>query len=72
MIVVGQTTTTNVHGNHKQRNQQANLPLFNIEMMTTQMTCERKKGNGITTGLPPDESFTFIVCEQDCLHASED
>jgi hypothetical protein len=33
----------NVQGNHKQRNQQVNLPLFNIEMLTTQMTCKRKK-----------------------------
>jgi hypothetical protein len=30
------------------------------------------KENGITTGLPPGESFTFIVCEQDCLHTFED
>jgi hypothetical protein len=29
-----------VQGNHEERNQQANLPLFNIEMLTTQMTCE--------------------------------
>jgi hypothetical protein len=26
--------------------EQVNLPLFNIEMMTTQMTCERKKEVG--------------------------
>jgi hypothetical protein len=26
----------------------------------------------ITTGLPPGESFTFIVHEQDCLHTFED
>jgi hypothetical protein len=32
-----------VQGNHEQRNQQANLPLFNIEMMTTRMTCKRLK-----------------------------
>jgi hypothetical protein len=30
------------------------------------------KENGITTGLPSSESFTFIVCEQDCLHYFED
>jgi hypothetical protein len=30
------------------------------------------KENGITTGLPPSESFTFIVHEQDCLHTFED
>jgi hypothetical protein len=35
-----------VQGNHEQRNQQVNLPLFNIEMMTTQMTRERKKEMG--------------------------
>jgi hypothetical protein len=29
-----------VQGNHEQRNHQANLPLFNIKMMTTRMTCE--------------------------------
>jgi hypothetical protein len=31
-IVVGRTTT--MQGNHEQRNQQANLPLFNIKMTT--------------------------------------
>jgi hypothetical protein len=30
------------------------------------------KENGITTGLPPDESFTFIVHEQHCIHIFED
>jgi hypothetical protein len=30
------------------------------------------KQNGITTGLSPGESFTFIVREQDCLHTFED
>jgi hypothetical protein len=30
------------------------------------------KENGITSGLPPSESFTFIVCEQDYLHTFED
>jgi hypothetical protein len=45
-MVVGQTTTVNVQGNHEQRNQQADLPLFNIKIMTTQMTCERKKKMG--------------------------
>jgi hypothetical protein len=43
---------------------------------------ERENSNGnvekgwktklVTTGLPPDESFTFIVHEQDCLHTFED
>jgi hypothetical protein len=33
---------------------------------------QKGKGNGITTGLPPGESFTFIVREQDCLHTFED
>jgi hypothetical protein len=32
-----------VQGNHEQRNQQANLPLFNIKIMTTRMTCENLK-----------------------------
>jgi hypothetical protein len=31
-----------------------------------------EKENGITTGLPPGESFTFIVRGQDCLHTFED
>jgi hypothetical protein len=39
-------------------------------MMTTQMTCEILKRDNY--GLPPVESFTFIVCEQDCLHTFED
>jgi hypothetical protein len=30
------------------------------------------KENGITIDLPPSESFTFIVREQDCLHTFED
>jgi hypothetical protein len=30
------------------------------------------KENGITSGLPPSESFTFIVCKQDYLHTFED
>jgi hypothetical protein len=30
------------------------------------------KENGITTGLPPGKSFTFIVREQDYLHTFED
>jgi hypothetical protein len=30
------------------------------------------KENGITIGLPLDESFTFIVYEQDCLHTFQD
>jgi hypothetical protein len=28
--------------------------------------------NGITTSLPPGESFMFIIREQDCLHTFED
>jgi hypothetical protein len=36
-----------VEGNHEQRNQQANIPLFNIEMMTTRMTYESlNRGRG--------------------------
>jgi hypothetical protein len=30
------------------------------------------KENGITTGLAPGESFTFIVRKQDCIHTFED
>jgi hypothetical protein len=46
-IVVGQTTTTKMQGNHEQRNQQANLHLFNIKVTTTRMTCEcLKRGRG--------------------------
>jgi hypothetical protein len=60
----GEPPLQNVEGNHEQRNQQVNLPLFNIKMMT--------KRNGITTSLPPSESFTFIVREQECLHIFED
>jgi hypothetical protein len=32
----------------------------------------RVEKNGITTGLPPGECFTFIVHEQDYLHTFED
>jgi hypothetical protein len=53
-----------MQGNREQRNQQANLPLFNIKMTP--------KENGITTSLPPVESLTFIVHEQDYLHTFED
>jgi hypothetical protein len=31
-----------------------------------------KEKRRITTGLPPGEGFTFIACEQDCLHTFED
>jgi hypothetical protein len=30
-----------------------------------------KEKRRITSGLPPVEGFTFIVCEQDYLHAFE-
>jgi hypothetical protein len=30
------------------------------------------KENGITTGVPPSESFTLIVREKDCLYTFED
>jgi hypothetical protein len=39
----GEKPLQNVQGNKEQRNQQVNLPLFNIKLMTTRMTCERKK-----------------------------
>jgi hypothetical protein len=36
-----------VQGNHEQRNQQANIPLFNIEITSTRITCESlKRGRG--------------------------
>jgi hypothetical protein len=36
-----------VQENHEQRNQQANLPLFSIKMMTTRMTYKSlKRGRG--------------------------
>jgi hypothetical protein len=43
-----------MQGNHEQRNQQVNLPLFSIEMMTTRMTCESlKRGRGeVKSGFP--------------------
>jgi hypothetical protein len=41
-IVVGEPPLQNVQGNNEQ-NQQANLLLFNIKMMTTRMTCESLK-----------------------------
>jgi hypothetical protein len=33
---------------------------------------QKEKRNGITTGLPPSESFMFIVRDQNCLHIFED
>jgi hypothetical protein len=40
--------------NHELRNQQANLPLFNIEMTSTQMTCESsKRGRGEVKSCSP-------------------
>jgi hypothetical protein len=52
-----------MHENHEQRNQQGNLPLFNDDYSN-----DLKRKERITTGLPPREGFTFIVCKQDCLH----
>jgi hypothetical protein len=67
----GKPPLQNVQGNHEQRNQQANLPLFNIEMMTTQMTCESLKwGRGEVKSCFPFFLFKsllfifdFIKCE---------
>jgi hypothetical protein len=38
------------------------------EKIPMQMVEEGGKENGITIGLPPGESFMFIVHEQACLH----
>jgi hypothetical protein len=55
-----------VQGNHKQRNQQANLYLFNIKMTTTRMTCEcLKRGRGeVKSGFtlfPFSNIFYFVL-----------
>jgi hypothetical protein len=55
-----------VEGNHEQRNQQPNLPLFNIEMTTTRMTCESlKRGRGEAKSCFPfflfQISFYFFI-----------
>jgi hypothetical protein len=42
-IVVGEPPLQNVQGNHEQRKQQVNLPLFNFKMTTTRMTCKSLK-----------------------------
>jgi hypothetical protein len=60
-----------VQENHEQRYQQANLPLFNIEMMTTQMNCENlKRGSEKLFPLFPFSNlfylfsiFYFIKCK---------
>jgi hypothetical protein len=50
-----------VQGNHEQRNQQANLPLFNIEMTTTQMTYQSlKRGRGEVKSCFPFFSFSNL------------
>jgi hypothetical protein len=42
------------------------------EKIQIQMVEEGWKKIGITIGLPPGESFTFIVSEQDRLHTFEE
>jgi hypothetical protein len=42
------------------------------EKIQMEMVKKGGKTKLVTTGLPPDESFTFIVHEQDCLHTFED
>jgi hypothetical protein len=61
-----------MQGNHEQRNQQVNLPFIQHQNDDYSNDLRKEKENGITTGLPPGESFTFIVSEQDCLHTFED
>jgi hypothetical protein len=51
-----------VQGRHEQRNQQTNLPLFNIEMMATRMTCESlKRGTGEVKSCFPFFSFQTLL-----------
>jgi hypothetical protein len=56
-----------VQGNHEQRNQQANLHLFNIKIKTTQMICESlKRGRGAVKSCFPFFFFQisfFIKCK---------
>jgi hypothetical protein len=61
-----------VQGNHEQRNQQANLSLFNIKMMTTRVSCESlKRGSEKLVPLFPFSNlfylflilFDFIKCK---------
>jgi hypothetical protein len=50
-----------VQRNHEQRNQQANLPLFNIEMTTTRMTCKSlKRGNEKLFPLFPFSNLFYL------------
>jgi hypothetical protein len=46
--------------------------IWGLEKIQMQMVDEEWKKNGKTTSLPPDESFTFIVHEEDCLRTFED
>jgi hypothetical protein len=50
-----------VQGNHEQINQQVNLPLFNIELMTTRMTCESlKRGSEKLFPLSPFSNLFYL------------
>jgi hypothetical protein len=42
------------------------------EKIQMQMVEEGWKGKWDNYGLPPSKSFTFIVCEQDCVRTFED
>jgi hypothetical protein len=59
-----------MQGNHEQTNQQANLPLLNIEMMTTRMTYKSlNRGRGDVKSCFPfflfqiSFIFYFIKCK---------
>jgi hypothetical protein len=56
---------------HERQQKPARKSSF-IEHQNDDYSKDLQKENVITTGLPPGESFTFIVHEQDCLHTFED
>jgi hypothetical protein len=50
---------------------ETNKQIFHYSIMNDDYSIDLrkfKKGNGITTSLPPGESFMFIVHKKDCLH----
>jgi hypothetical protein len=72
-IVVGQTTTTKCARKSRAKKLASKSSFIQHQNDDYSNDLQKfEKDNGITTSLPPDKSFTFIVHKQDCLHTFED
>jgi hypothetical protein len=62
-IVVGQTTTTKCARKTPAKKPASKSSFIQHQNDDYSNDLRKKKGNGITTSLPPSESFMFIVRE---------